>query len=305
MGQCACGEPTRHNVRSVDRNDFPCKGSGLPHETPKSGIFAVDSMKSERAKPQISTTGGPHEEKSSYVKGQKLIETVFTVQHKANQSPAGISGQTEQGGKCASPDGPHSTFTHDKSAPKGNGNSSRIPCHVVRSVDEPFSPYHGQVSKNIVSDYSSLVSKTSSGEILGALVSDPSGLTESQLIESTSRDKGQNTSSVQEEGTSSSSFFQDALLPEEAEDKFPLHKAIKQGSRRELLQLLRQNKSDPQGLDSWGRSPLDFAAMTGQRDLFEILYKRGVKPAKFASVDELQDVLDRREPYMEEYYLLH
>ena len=71
-------------------------------------------------------------------------------------------------------------------------------------------------------------------------------------------------------------MFADAELDEEEECRLPLHAAIKFGEKDDLKELLeRRDKVDVNQLDSKERTPADFAALCGEKDLLELIKSHG------------------------------
>lgn len=100
-------------------------------------------------------------------------------------------------------------------------------------------------------------------------------------------------------------FLGDAILSRDDEGDYPLHKAIKYGDHNELLKALEASSSTSLNeVDAGGRSPLDLAGLSGQRELFDTLRRYGAKSVRVL-ISVLEISLDQiRAPNVEEYHFL-
>lgn len=228
------------------------------------------------------------------------IETVFTVQYEPSQVPMVFSQSLEERVSVC-PDTANADDTNRSSKTLAKGALSRTSCHAVSGADKVVLENHAKSSHQ----YTAGISDDIDVPVFATTCIDDRPEQDSGTLTTQNPTWQCDGISTPSDHADPTLIFQDSLLPTAAEAAFPLHKAIKQGSRRDLVKQLRKNKEkDLQCVDSWGRSPLDLAAMTGQRDLFDMLLARGAQATKFPSVAELRKVLDQREPHMEEYYFL-
>ena len=86
-----------------------------------------------------------------------------------------------------------------------------------------------------------------------------------------------------------------------AEDagRLPLHKIVKYGDLGALDEALAEPNPDLNVLDSEGRTVLDLACVTGQRELFNLLQAHGAEACKLRGFAEI--ILEHRERHVNGY----
>jgi len=93
--------------------------------------------------------------------------------------------------------------------------------------------------------------------------------------------------------------FQDAILTLEDEFKHPIHAAVKYGYLQDVKQAVEENESEINAIDTNGRTALDLAALTGQKDI--VAYLKDEKGAeKRKTKRTMHAIVNRRAPQMME-----
>jgi ankyrin repeat protein len=108
-----------------------------------------------------------------------------------------------------------------------------------------------------------------------------------------------------DEMTKAYQIFRDALLSQTDEGGLPLHRAVKYNlvdALREALVVAKGNGT-LDATDSQGRTVLDLAARTGQRNLYELILAQGGVSARLSPA-LLDALLTQKEPFVQSYHLM-
>ena len=93
--------------------------------------------------------------------------------------------------------------------------------------------------------------------------------------------------------------FGDTALSAEDADNLPLHKYVKYCDMTALERALAERTPGLNALDSEGRTALDLACLTGQREVFSLLQAHGAEACKIRGIAEI--MLEQREHHVDGY----